>query len=182
MQMEADGKRWRDRAELSKEVKRFLLLNVALPVSRAGRGRFHSLPNDMAHHRLIRLRFSILRLLPISLVILECAACAATGPDTPTVIVPSTGTTGSPVAMAVSAPASAGPLTWTFGDGTTAQTSTFNTTHTYTAAGFYTVNVAGNGGSTSGTIIISDPPPTLRPRRRRRSRSRCSARHSLRQR
>jgi len=71
---------------------------------------------------------------------------------------PSTGTTNVSVAMFVSGPSTAAPFAWTFGDGSTTQTAAFNTTHTYTAAGTYTVGVSGTSGSTNGKITISDPP------------------------
>src|SRR5262249_9192277 len=70
----------------------------------------------------------------------------------------STGTTGVAVSMFISAASTAGPFTWTFGDGSNAQTAAFNTSHTFATAGTYTVTVTGSAGSASGKITISDPP------------------------
>lgn len=73
---------------------------------------------------------------------------------------PGSGTTGTAVSMFVSSTGS-GPWSWTFGDGSTTQTSGFQTSHTYGRSGAYTVSVAGpNGASSTGTITINDAAPT----------------------
>lgn len=76
-------------------------------------------------------------------------------------------TTGIPVVFGVSSSATGQMWQWSFGDGGTAQTTAFNTIHTYTRAGLYTANVSSDGTvPTSATIAVTDapagpPPPAL---------------------
>jgi PKD repeat protein len=71
---------------------------------------------------------------------------------------PSTATTGSSVNFGVSAPAQGQTWTWNFGDGATAQTTAFTTSHTYTDPATYSVTVSAPGITTGTTsITVSNP-------------------------
>jgi hypothetical protein len=77
--------------------------------------------------------------------------------------VPSSGTTGQAVSMFISSNGS-GPISWNFGDGATASTPSFATTHTYGRSGTYNITAGDGVNTASGSIVISDPPaPTPTP-------------------
>jgi PKD repeat protein len=109
--------------------------------------------------------------LPIAIQAPTAAPPPATPPSTPPptpnppsnlmLTMPTAGTTGTAVTFTVSAPANAGPLDWTFGDGQTA----YSTTHTFTTANTYnvTVNATGIGKAASGKIAIADRPAPPAP-------------------
>jgi hypothetical protein len=82
-------------------------------------------------------------------------------PGNITLNLPSTATANTGVNMFVSGSSDAGPIAWSFGDGATDQTSSYATSHTYTAAGTYTVTATGLGigKSASATIAITSPSP-----------------------
>jgi len=94
------------------------------------------------------------------------ASIAAPVSDSVILNVPGTGTTGVAVTMFVSS-TGGGPFSWTFGDGGTAQTTGFSTTHTYGRSGSYGVMVTNaNGAFSSGNINVVDAPapaPTPTP-------------------
>ena len=99
--------------------------------------------------------------------IVQAAGYDAAGPQLEGLSIPSVGTVGVPVAFAVSPLdvwSALGPTTWSFGDGSSV-TGT-SVTHTYAAAGSYEVtleseDVLGNKTSTSSTIEIAPPRPTV---------------------
>jgi PKD repeat protein len=67
-------------------------------------------------------------------------------------------TTNVPLALGVSSAATGVTWVWSFGDGSTDQTTAFNTTHTYKIAGTYAITVSAVGTSVAGaTIVVSDP-------------------------
>jgi PKD repeat protein len=72
---------------------------------------------------------------------------------------PVTGTTNVAVNMFVSGPSNAGPISWDFGDGQSAQTDPYATSHTYASAGGYTVTATGIGigKASSAKITIATP-------------------------
>ncbi len=87
----------------------------------------------------------------------------ATGPTTPTLQlaflnVSLSGTAGMPLTFNVSSSATGQTWQWSFGDGATAQTTAFSTTHTYAKSGLYTANVSSTGTvAASATITVVDP-------------------------
>ena len=90
-------------------------------------------------------------------------------PPTPAVFlnVSASATTNVPLAFGVSSSATGVTWMWSFGDGSTDQTTAFNTTHTYTIAGSYTATVSAVGtAAASATILVSDPvaPKSAPPR------------------
>jgi PKD repeat protein len=93
---------------------------------------------------------------------------AGTPPPAPTATFTATPTSGNaPLTVAFTDTSTGSPTTfaWNFGDGTTS--STRSPSHTYTAAGQYTVtltatNAGGSSTSAPTTIVVNSPPPTLR--------------------
>ncbi len=72
--------------------------------------------------------------------------------------VPANATTGVPLVFGVSSSATGVTWIWSFGDGQTAQTTAFGTTHVYATAGTYAVSVSAAGtSSASATITVADP-------------------------
>ena len=72
--------------------------------------------------------------------------------------VPANATTGVPLVFSVSSSATGVTWNWSFGDGQTAQTTAFSTTHAYATAGTYAVTVSAAGtSSASATITVTDP-------------------------
>jgi hypothetical protein len=72
--------------------------------------------------------------------------------------IPLKGTTGTAITFSVAAPAGFA-WTWIFGDGASAQTTAYTTTHTYLSAGTYDATVSSPGVKPgTATIVISDPP------------------------
>lgn len=83
---------------------------------------------------------------------------------TATINVASTSTTGTVVTLGVSAPALGQTWTWSFGDGTTAQTTAFTISHTYATAGTFTATVSAPGvNSGSAVIAVTNPVGSVAP-------------------
>ena len=81
---------------------------------------------------------------------------------TATINVASTSTTGTVVTFGVSAPALGQTWTWSFGDGTTEQTTAFTISHTYATAGTFTATVSAPGvNSGSAVIAVTNPAGTI---------------------
>ena len=77
---------------------------------------------------------------------------------------PSTAATGTSINLGVSGPALGQTWLWNFGDGTTAQTSAFTTTHTYGTAGIYNITVSAAGVTTgNASITVSNPAGSAAP-------------------
>src|SRR4051794_3634514 len=97
---------------------------------------------------------------------LATAIYDAVPPSTPSVSVPATGVTGTPVDMTASATDdwSTPVIGWSFGDGAIAFGNTAS--HTYTAPGTYTVtatalDAVGNTKANTATIVVSDAKGTV---------------------
>jgi PKD domain len=90
-------------------------------------------------------------------------------PTTPTTVpaflnVLPSATTGVAQVFGVSSSATGVTWNWSFGDGGTAQTTAFGTTHTFSSAGVFTASVSAPGTSTGTAVVtVTDPTPTAGP-------------------
>ena len=73
-------------------------------------------------------------------------------------------TTGVPLTFGVSSSVTGVIWNWSFGDGASAQTTAFNTSHTYATAGIYTASVSSSATSAAtARITVVDPTPPTPP-------------------
>jgi hypothetical protein len=96
--------------------------------------------------------------------IVQGAGYDAAGPQLRSLSIPAAGVVGRPLSFSVSpfdVWSALGPISWSFGDGTSAQGASVS--HTYGTAGTYTVTVSdsdvlGNAGTAAGQVAISAAP------------------------